>query len=290
MAMKDTGAASTTGAAAPVAVATATRRGRWVLLATVVAVALTARLGWWQLDRAAQKNALQAAITAQRALPPVPLADLPGPSTTPPPTLAPAPVWQHRSVQLLGQWRGEHTVYLDNRQMNQRVGFYAVTPLQLADGTAVLVQRGWLPRDLLDRTRLQPVATPPGQVQVQGRLAPGVPRLYDLGGAATGVIRQNLDVAAFAVETGLRLRPWVVLQEGAATVTVTPTAASTVNSAAPADGLLRQWPAPATGVHKHHGYAFQWFALSTLCAGLYVWFQHIRPRLRARVQRPQPAP
>jgi surfeit locus 1 family protein len=44
------------------------------------------------------------------------------------------------------------------------------------------------------------------------------------------------------------------------------------------DGLLRQWPRPAGGVQKHYGYAFQWFALSALMAGLYVWFQLLRPR------------
>jgi surfeit locus 1 family protein len=46
----------------------------------------------------------------------------------------------------------------------------------------------------------------------------------------------------------------------------------------PADGLLRQWPPPAADVHKHYGYAFQWFALSALVLVLYVWFQILRPR------------
>ncbi|MBC8056770.1 MAG: SURF1 family protein, partial [Rhizobiales bacterium] len=48
------------------------------------------------------------------------------------------------------------------------------------------------------------------------------------------------------------------------------------------DGLLRDWPHPAVDVQKHYGYAFQWFALGALMAGLYVWFQLVRPRLRAR--------
>ena len=52
--------------------------------------------------------------------------------------------------------------------------------------------------------------------------------------------------------------------------------------AASADGLLRQWPEPASDVHKHYGYAFQWFGLSALVIVLYVWFQIIRPRRRAR--------
>jgi surfeit locus 1 family protein len=32
-------------------------------------------------------------------------------------------------------------------------------------------------------------------------------------------------------------------------------------------------------VHKHYGYAFQWFALALLVIGLYVWFQVLQPRL-----------
>jgi surfeit locus 1 family protein len=49
-----------------------------------------------------------------------------------------------------------------------------------------------------------------------------------------------------------------------------------------ADQLVRNWPAPATGVAKHHGYAFQWFALSALVVILYVWFQLVQPRQRSR--------
>ena len=52
-----------------------------------------------------------------------------------------------------------------------------------------------------------------------------------------------------------------------------------------ADGLRRDWPAPAADLGKHHGYAFQWFALSTLIMGLYVWFQLIQPRRRAATLR-----
>ena len=59
-----------------------------------------------------------------------------------------------------GVWLDALTVYLDNRQMGGRPGFYVVTPLKLADGRAVLVQRGWAPRDLRDRTRVPSPPTP----------------------------------------------------------------------------------------------------------------------------------
>jgi surfeit locus 1 family protein len=47
-------------------------------------------------------------------------------------------------------------------------------------------------------------------------------------------------------------------------------------------GLVRDWPVVATGVEKHHGYAFQWFGLSALIALLYVWFQIVQPSRQAR--------
>ncbi len=105
-----------------------------------------------------------------------------------------------------------------------------------------------------------------GVVEVEGRIAPPPSRLYELGAEGQGPIRQNLDLDSFAQETGLRLRPLSLLQADSAGTT--------------GDGLLRQWPAPAVDVHKHYGYAFQWFALAALITGLYVWFQLVRPRLR----------
>ncbi len=255
-----------------------------VAVAAVLTSLLTARLGFWQLDRAAQKNALQSAMQQQRDLPALTQAALAVDAKE-------ARLQLHRAVVLAGTWSARHTVYLENRQMNARVGFYAVTPLLLDDGSAVLVQRGWLPRDLLDRSRISAGPAPSGVVQVQGRIAPGAARLYEFDAAASGPIRQNLDIEAFARETALRLRPLLVVQEDppAAPVPQSPATAPLASAAAGAssnDGLLRQWPAPAAGVHKHYGYAFQWFSLSALCVGLYVWFQILRPRRRAAVAPP----
>src|SRR5687767_13805206 len=112
------------------------KRERWVaLLATLVVALATARLGWWQLDRAAQKTSLQRAQLAQRALPPLATADLPRDDAAAPPL--------HRAVRLQGRWSAAHTVYLENRQLDARPGFFVLTPLLLDDGRALIVQRGW---------------------------------------------------------------------------------------------------------------------------------------------------
>lgn len=234
-------------------------RGWVVLVAALLVAALTARLGLWQLDRADQKNRAQQVLNERRALPPVTAGELAIRSGD-------AAAQYSRAITLEGRWQSALTVYLENRQMDARVGFYAVTPLLLGDGTAVLVQRGWLPRDQADRTRIVAAPAPAGRVTVQGRIAPAPGRVYDFAGAASGPIRQNLSIEAYARETALPLRPVSVVEED--------------GPAAPQDGLLRHWTAPAADVHKHYGYAFQWFALSTLTIALYVWFQIIQPLRR----------
>ncbi len=228
----------------------------WLIaLAAAAGIAATLALGFWQWGRAQQKIALQEAMAARQALPPLAAGALGSAGSE----------MLHRAVVLRGQWVAERTVYLDNRQMRARPGFYVVTPLRLAGaGGVVLVQRGWVPRDFAQRERLPAVQTPTGEVELQGRLAPPPAKLYAFDPEEQGAIRQNLDLGRFRAETGLDLFPLSVQQTGA-----------------PSEGLLREWPQPATGAEKNYGYAFQWWALSALITILYVWFQLVVPRRRA---------
>ena len=238
----------------------ARRRAGLILLATVVGTVATARLGIWQLDRAAQKVAIQARIEARRTLPALSNADLAR-------TRPAASEQIERRVALRGRWLVDRTVFLDNRQMAGKPGFYVVTPMQIdGQADAVLVQRGWVPRNFSDRTALPQVPTPNGVVTVHGVIAPPPARLYEFDGASSGPIRQNLDLDAYARELGTPLLPLSVMQSD--------------DPGAVSEGLRRDWPMPALDVQKHYGYAFQWFALAALMAGLYVWFQLIRPGRR----------
>ncbi|WP_457282215.1 SURF1 family protein [Polaromonas sp. P5_D5] len=226
----------------------------WILtVAALVVAGTTFSLGQWQLRRAAQKEALQAAVDSKGRLPALDVRSL----------LASQNLADdiHRPAMLKGSWRAEHTVYLDNRPMSGKTGFLVVTPLLLEGSQqAILVQRGWVPRNFADRTRLPDVSTPPGIVTVEGRMAPPPSRLYEFQGTESGRIRQNLDLPAFRAQTGLPLLDVSLLQTGA-----------------PSEGLLREWAAPNLGVDKHYGYAFQWFGLCGLVVLLYGWFQLVLP-------------
>jgi surfeit locus 1 family protein len=227
-----------------------------VWLGVIVAAAGTVRLGVWQLDRAAQKTRLEQAVNERARMPPLPAEQL-----ARRPDAVEAQL--HRTVVLTGRWMAQRTVALDNRPLHGRAGLIIVTPLELAPGDAVLVQRGWAPRDPQDRTRLPVLYNPPGDVRIEGRIAPWPSHRLELAAAEPGPIRQNLDAAQLAREAGVSLRPLSLLQ---------------LDGPGGRDVLVREWPVPAQDVWKHHGYALQWFALSALIAGLTVWYRLIRPR------------
>jgi len=213
------------------------------------AFALTLSLGHWQTRRAAQKLAIEAQWdAAERAAPlPVSARTLPAAGRLP------------LQVALRGRFDHAKSVWLDNRPSEGRPGFWVITPLLLDGGGAVLVNRGWVARDAADRSRRPAIGEPVGEVAIEGLAVAQVPRLLELGeGANAGAlpaIWQNLDYARYESASGLAVARLVVQQAGG-----------------DGDGLVRRWVRPASGVDKHRGYAFQWYALSALIALLTLYF------------------
>ena len=221
-------------------------------LATVFFAGLGIFLGFWQLDRAAQKEAMQAAIQSQT-----------GKATLDQQVLLSVNDVNgvlYQPVRLRGNWVPQSTVYLDNRQMDGKVGFFVLTPFRLeGSDKVIMVQRGWAQRNFEKREIVPLIETPTGMVQIEGHIALAPSKLYEPGQSTPQLIRQNLDIEAFRGETGLLLLDFTVRQTGL-----------------PSEGLRRDWPAVNFGIDKHYGYAFQWFGLSALVIALYLWFQIFR--------------
>ena len=250
-----------TSDAAPNATGHARLRTWAVTLAAVAGVAITFRLGVWQLARAEEKLSLQAQMQAQAQQTPLRVSE----------ALKQPEAWQqtHRPVALKGQWLKDQVVYLDNRNHHGQVGFWVMTPLRWAPGQVVWVQRGWVQRDLRDADRAPAIDTPQGDVEVVGRIAPPLSHMVQLGAndpssPSQARIQPNLDMAQMQAMVNDNVHA-VVIQTGP-----------------DSDGLRRDWPVIAQTADKNKGYAFQWFALSTLIAGLYLWFQWIQPFRHAR--------
>lgn len=212
-----------------------------LLLAGLVA---TVALGNWQTRRAAQKEALEAAWRAARDAAPIDVRaarDLPVD-----PARLPA------RVVARGELLHANEVWLDNRIMDGRAGFFVIAPLRLAgSGDFVLVNRGWAPRDASDRTRLPPIGRPAGPVQIEGFAVAGIARLLELGGDAPASqatpIRQNLDIGQMQAVLGFPVPPTVIQQKSAMD-----------------DALLRNWTPADSGAQRNRGYALQWYSLAVL--------------------------
>ena len=293
-----------------------------VLLCVVGGICIS--LGLWQLDRAAQRDTLHQLIEDGRRQAPLALS-----ASTPHADFIP---W--RAAMAQGHWSEAHTVLLENRNLDGRPGYWVATPLLLSApplpskrndavsagsaeisavtgrpdsdeflgrgaaqaDAAVLVLRGWLPRDLAASGQPD-IPVEPGLLEVRGELHAHVPRIFELwqwaGGtksqlpgrlpAGNGAVIQvqNLSLEEYARATGLRLLPVVLAQTQASTGmevggpqhgNVLPQARQAGDSTAALQDLRREWPGPSLDSDQNRGYALQWFGFSAiaLIAALFV--------------------
>ncbi|MGB7874642.1 MAG: SURF1 family protein [Anaerolineales bacterium] len=145
------------------------------LLATVLVLAggaLCVRLGIWQLDRLEQRRAFNAHIEAMWATEPMILTGQ---------TISDLTTMEYRAVQVSGMYDFENQIVLRNRYYRNQYGYNLLTPLLLDDGTAVLVERGWIPADGNDSPAGWRKYDLTGRVTVQGQIRLGQAE-PDLGG------------------------------------------------------------------------------------------------------------
>ena len=144
---------------------------KWLLTTLLVflGTALCIRLGIWQLDRLDQRRAFNAQVTSMRAMPPL---DINSEGTDSIETM------EWRAVTISGEYDFENQVAIRNQYYRDQYGYHLLTPL-LYNGTAVLVDRGWIPAD--------------------GNSAPSDWRKYDEPGVmtVTGQIRLGQSKPAF---------------------------------------------------------------------------------------------
>ncbi len=123
------------------ATAAAPRRTRSVLtaIAVLVALAILIALGTWQVERLHWKEGLLADIAARLAAPVVPLSDIEA-------MAAKGEDIEYRRVTLSGVYDNSRERHFFATWRGQ-TGFYVYTPLQLADGRFLFVNRGFVPYD-----------------------------------------------------------------------------------------------------------------------------------------------
>jgi surfeit locus 1 family protein len=222
--------------------------GRWrftprpvATLATVATVAAFAALGNWQLDRASETRALAADFGRQGGA-----VDLP-----------PAGVELRRYQRIIarGSYDAARQFMLDNQSRAGVAGVEVLTPLLLADGSAILVNRGWLPVGA-DRARMPEVAVDAGPRRIAGRYG-DLPRApVELAAPPSARWPRLVNYPRheeLAAMLGRDLRPGMIR----------------LDPAEP-DGYARDWSPAATTPERHLGYAVQWYALAATAAAIWI--------------------
>ncbi len=249
-------------------------RGRWLVghVLALVMVGLFVNFGFWQLRRLEQRRARNAVIDSRIHLPPRPLADVLVPG---------AEVPEYTKVTVVGTFDAEHEVLLRGRSLDGRPGFNLLTPLVLDDsagerrGSAVLVERGWVPYDR-DSVPVTDALPPAGSVSVTGELrAPQTPPTGPLASIAAhdppeGVLVQSfyVDVARLAPQMPYPLvDAYVVLRQ---------------QTPPNQQRLPEPLPAMEMGEGPHLGYALQWFGMALVGAIGYVFLLRSTARQKTR--------
>lgn len=230
------------------------RRRPVAAIVTLALIALGISLGVWQLKRAAYKEDLALKIEQGARTNPIWANDI---------TLKPEQVLNQR-VLAKGYFLKDRGIWLENRphplgrdpQTGIATGFYLLMPLQLSGGAkkVVWVNRGWAPRHFEKLHQVPEIITPTTEVSIEGVALESATKTYALGQesgvrASDGLlIQENIDLEAERQKGGQTQFPWILRQDNPDVK----------------DGLQRRWPAPDTGVQKHLGYAFQWFALAMM--------------------------
>lgn len=227
--------------------AAARRRFRPGVPATIFAgffLPLLLALGTWQVDRAGEKQALfddfaaggeAVALEANsRGL---------------------EELRRYAPVRAMGRYLADRQFLLDNMVAGGQAGYRVITPLLIAEGHAVLVDRGWLPRDFST-----PVP-PPIEVDEQPRTVAGRLDQLPRPGIALDTPAEPGWPKVVQFPTLDELSGWLELELVPGLLLL--------DAAAP-DGYRRDWRPSDFGPERHIGYAFQWFALAATLVILYL--------------------
>ena len=209
-------------------------------LFAVAMVVLMVNLGFWQLRRLDERRAENVQIAAAMSVSPTDIGERLDHQGLPP---------DYTAVAATGTYLADDEVRIGNRSSGGQPGWWLATPLELEDGRAVAVVRGWVPRRSLAGLGDRSAAPPAGEVTVVGLAfdSVGGGRVAVTGPGETPEI-SRMDLVRFAEVSGVDVEGvWIRLQ---------------TQSPPQPEQLPVPVPAPDLVDGPHLSYAFQWFFFS----------------------------
>lgn len=243
---------------------------RWLAghLLALTLVVLFVNFGFWQLRRHEERGAYNALVGMRLAAEPEPYPQLRARLSLEAPPEDAASIAYRRAVSKRPVTSARE-VLLRSRALNGQPGYHVLTPLLLEDGSALLVDRGWVPFEL-DTPPVAEAAPPAGPVTVSGTLLPRQTQPAGLGAKdpPTGELDAVfwVDTERLSAQLPYRLDP-VYLE-------------LTAQSPAQEGPLPRPLPPPELDGGPHLSYALQWFSFALIGVVGYAFL--LRSVLRER--------
>jgi surfeit locus 1 family protein len=219
----------------------------WPSLATLAALIVLVSLGSWQVERLRWKEGLIAERVARLATPAETL-----------PAQGNWPAWDFRRTEVRGTFRHALEQFFGASTHDGQLGHHVLTPLVRPDGSALLIDRGWVPTN-----RAHPAARREGQVEGPVTIT-GIARYRgdDAAGWFTPANRPeqamwfSYDLPALEQALGLSLLPLVVEADERPNP-----------GGLPVGGLTR-----IALANNHLQYAITWYGLALTLLAVYLAF------------------
>lgn len=234
------------------------RKARWWFGTIVVlgAAVVWINLGFWQVRRLHQSEQHNAAVKARMQAQPMPLSEALARFDFTVPLTAPNSA-DYRRVRVTGRYDPTDEVLLRSRSLGGHPGFDVLTPLELKNGKALLVNRGWVP--YTDSNPPLPVAAPPsGDVTVTGLL-------HDPDPLPTGFFKR---LSPQDPATGPLKKTFYANPQRLQAQMPFPLVGGYVQLLTQAPKQSGQLPVPTSPPQlsngSHLSYAFQWFAFTAI--------------------------
>jgi surfeit locus 1 family protein len=163
---------------------------------------------------------------------------------------------EYRQVTAAGSLLDELTVLIENRKHLGSRGFHVITPLRMASGEVVLVNRGWVAAQPRGAAPAIPAAVTTGVISGEVRVPqpPALQLQLEEVQAQQPPRWPYLTLEHYMAWSKVAVLPFVILQE------------QDENS-----GFVRQWPEPRVDDAMHIGYAVQWFAFALITLSIWLY-------------------
>jgi cytochrome oxidase assembly protein ShyY1 len=245
---------------------------RWIgaILLTIVAALVMVRLGIWQLHRYEERSAINARIDAADAGKAVPMSSvMAAPSSAGKAGASPGNRLAWTKVTVSGVYDPTHEIQARDRTVNGDVGFEIVTPLKLTDGTAVLVDRGWVPSPDSGATAAPVVPpAPSGQITVIGQLHLSESRPTPIGHRDGRLDTRRISVGKIASQMPYPVYGAYIL----------------LNEQTPANSsAFSQIPIDKEDDWQNAGYTVQWWLFAGMTLFAFGWQARKEAQIRAGI-------